>query len=65
MFSNWQDIAALLVVAAAGAYLMWRGWLVLKRRRAGCGACSTCPSGESNGKPLVTIENPRRSKQLS
>jgi hypothetical protein len=56
MLSNWQDIAAISSVAAACAYLFWRGWLVLKRRRAGCGACPTCPSSEPSSKPLVTID---------
>jgi hypothetical protein len=56
MFATWQDFAALVIVVAACAYLLWRGWLVVKRRRAGCGACSTCPSSEANGKPLVKLE---------
>ncbi len=63
MVSNWQDITALFVVVIAAAYLVWRGWLVLRRRRAGCGACSTCPSDESSGKPLVTIELSRHAKR--
>jgi hypothetical protein len=57
VFTNWQDIAAISIVAVACAYLLWRGWLVLKRRRAGCGACSTCPSSESSEKQFVTLDS--------
>ena len=54
MFSGWQDIAAISIVAAARLSLQ-RGWFVLRRRRAGCGACPTCPSSEGDGKPLARL----------
>jgi hypothetical protein len=47
-----QEFVALAVVAAAAAYLAYRGWLVLARKRSGgCGGggCSTCPGGEQKG----------------
>jgi hypothetical protein len=42
---NVQDIVALVLVAAAAAYVAWRAWLALFRRRAaacgsGCGKCA-------------------------
>src|SRR5262249_12835262 len=62
--SNWQsiavtrmqDILAILIAAAAAAFLAYRGWQRLAARRAGCGACSHCPSNSSlKATPLVTI----------
>jgi hypothetical protein len=55
MTFDWQDAIALLAAAAAGSYLIWRGWLTVKRKRAGCGGCSTCPSSEGT-KTIVTID---------
>jgi hypothetical protein len=59
MTLDWQNSIALVLVVLAAAYLGWRGWLVLARRKAGCGACASCPAEQSQtiaGKPLVTLE---------
>lgn len=51
-----QTFVVLTIVAAAACYLARRSWLAIARRK-GCGACGTCPAGESNGSPtLVTLE---------
>jgi hypothetical protein len=55
MTFDWQDAIALPAAAAAGAYLLWRGWLALKRKRAGCGGCNSCPATEGT-KKIVTID---------
>jgi hypothetical protein len=60
MTFDWQDAFALLAATAAGGYLLWRGWLVLRRKRAGCGSCGSCPSSEGT-KTIVTIDLRKRS----
>jgi hypothetical protein len=44
-----QDVLAILIALAAGAFLAYRGWQHFAKRRSGCGACSNCPTD------LVTI----------
>jgi hypothetical protein len=59
MTLDWQNSLALALVIVAAAYLGWRGWLVLARRKGGCGACASCPADQPqtiSGKPLVTLE---------
>jgi hypothetical protein len=72
MTFDWQDLAALGVVAVAVAYLARLGIAAVSRRgdsAGGCGSgCGSCPVGPSstagrahaNGKggPLVTIGPP-------
>ena len=53
----WQDIAAAGLVALACGYLGYRAWLVLWKRRGGCGSCSSCPSGDDQKKPIVSIDS--------
>ncbi|NLY00278.1 MAG: hypothetical protein GXY83_29625 [Rhodopirellula sp.] len=56
---GWQDIAALVCVAAAAAYLV-RG--VLRRRgdkSAGCAGCTGC-QGEPARRDLISIDPPRK-----
>lgn len=55
---GWQDVAAVLTVAAAAGYLLRR---VFRRRSesAGCGGCHGC-AAESAKPPLVSIEPLRR-----
>jgi hypothetical protein len=55
MTLDWQDAIALLAATTAGVYLFWRGWLALKRRRASCGGCGTCPASK-DAKAIVTID---------
>ena len=44
---NWQDLAALVAVAMAAAYLATLAWRRLARRKtAGCGGCSNCAASE-------------------
>jgi hypothetical protein len=58
MTLDWQDVAALTVVAAAAALLGWRAWSTLSaRQRAGCGGgCgSGCSSGGEREPALVEL----------
>jgi hypothetical protein len=45
-----QDILALVLVAVAAAYIGWRAWLaVFRRRAAGCGSgCGKCAADGPN-----------------
>ena len=58
MTFDWQDIAALMIVAAALAYLVRQ---VLRTARAGsptrCSGCASCPPSRP-APPLVTIASP-------
>jgi len=58
MTLGWQDCLVLVVVLGAAAYLVRRCWKTLRRGKAGgCGSgCSACPSGESAGPKVVTLE---------
>ena len=64
MNTDWQDLLALGVVAAAVGYLIWYIARSLRQKTAGCGSgCSSCGfsgSGDSLGKtlPLVTLSPP-------
>ena len=51
-----QDILALVLVAAAAAYVGWRTWLaVFRRRAAGCGSgCGKCAA--DSPKAVMQIE---------
>lgn len=51
-----QDLLAISIALAAAAFLARRFWQSVTKRRAGCGACSNCPSNTS-GQPtgLVSI----------
>ena len=56
---DWQQIAALAIVATAVAYLLRNGF---KKRPAGessCGGCGSCGKGEEP--KITTIELVRRS----
>jgi hypothetical protein len=55
MTFDWQDAITLAAVAAAAGHLFWRGWLVLKRKRAACGGCGSCPAS-ADKKTIVTID---------
>jgi hypothetical protein len=55
MTFDWQNATALLAVAMAAAYLARRAWLAVRRRRAGCGGCQSCPAAAST-QTIVTIE---------
>ncbi len=51
---DWQNLMALFVVAAAGAYLARIAWRSLVRRKAsGCGSCGSCASGAESNQPQV------------
>jgi hypothetical protein len=51
---DWQNLAALLVVAAAGVYLARVAWQSIARRKAaGCASCGSCPSGTSEKQPQL------------
>jgi hypothetical protein len=61
MTFDWQNAIVLLIVAGASGYLARRAWQAIAQRRAGCGACSTCPAGEApadknEGPAVVTLE---------
>jgi hypothetical protein len=58
--SLWQDVAALALVAAATAYVLWH-ILRWRRRKAGgrCGACASC-APRPDRSPLVTLSPPEQ-----
>ncbi|MBI3837139.1 MAG: hypothetical protein HY288_04295 [Planctomycetia bacterium] len=61
MSFDWQNLTALLAVAAAGAYLARVAWLsIAKRKAAGCGSCGSCPSGALANQPQVFGIEPER-----
>ena len=60
---DWQAVAAIVCVAAAGVWLARRAARLFTRpERAGCGggACAKCPSSGTEhaieSRPLVTLE---------
>ncbi len=58
-----QTLTILLAVAASG-YLLRRGWLSLRGKGNGCGACSECPVEPSEEnmpvrKELYTLGKPK------
>jgi hypothetical protein len=52
-----QDLLAILIVAAAVAFLVRRAWLKITRRRgSACGSCAGCGAADSiTSRPLVTL----------
>ncbi|HVC95206.1 MAG TPA: FeoB-associated Cys-rich membrane protein [Pirellulales bacterium] len=53
---DWQDLAALSIVALACGYLLWQGWRLVRRKQppGGCGGgCAKCPSGSPTEAPVV------------
>ena len=63
---NWQDLLVAVPVAAAGAYLARRAWLLVRgASRAGCGsACGGCTAEkESAPSSVVQVKLPGRGDQ--
>jgi hypothetical protein len=58
-----QDVFAILIVAAAAAFLARKAWLHITRRRGGaCGTCGSCGVNDGiKAKPLVTVSIGRNS----
>ena len=59
MNETWQSAIVLIVVVLAAAYLALRSVRIfLRKKAAGCGGCSSCPSGSAKrGTPqLMSIE---------
>jgi hypothetical protein len=52
---DWQNVIVGLIVVAALAYLARSGWQAVARRRAGCGACSTCPAAKADEPAVVSL----------
>ena len=53
---NMQDALAILIALAAVAFLAWRGWHNIVKRRGVCGTCSHCPTNTlGTTVPLVNI----------
>ncbi len=53
-----DTLVALLLVAAACAYLGWRAWRALSGRACGCGARAAkggCPAASSMARDLAAI----------
>lgn len=56
MIFDWQNIAALGIVAAAIAYLLRQSVIAFRARRSvQCGSCTGC-SAASGRVPLVTLQ---------
>ncbi|MCL4192807.1 MAG: hypothetical protein KJZ87_13825 [Thermoguttaceae bacterium] len=67
MIFDWQDIAALGIVAAAIAYLLRQSVIAFRARRSvQCGSCTGC-SAASGRVPLVTLQTgpPRQARDAS
>ncbi len=48
MNETWQSAIVLVVVALAAAYLLLRSVRIFAQKKAaGCGGCSSCPSGSA------------------
>ncbi|HEV3138589.1 MAG TPA: hypothetical protein VGZ26_11810 [Pirellulales bacterium] len=59
MSFEWQNLTALLVVAAAGVYLTRVAWQNIARRKAaGCGSCGSCPTGTEAKQPQLFAIGP-------
>ncbi len=56
MLSNWQDLTAALLVTLAAAYIAYRAWQIVWKKRGGCSSCSSCPTADDQKKPIVTID---------
>jgi hypothetical protein len=55
MTLDWQQIAALSLVALASGYLALRGWrLLFVRVRASCGGCAKCAARPNDDAPVLT-----------
>jgi hypothetical protein len=64
MVIDWQDTAAVLMVAVAAAWLARGAWRRLRRRgAAGCPSCSGCAAerGETATPELLEIQPPEKS----
>lgn len=59
MNTDWQQIVVVVAVAAAAMYLGRRAWVMIARKRgAGCGSCSNCPTETTpEGNQMVGIES--------
>lgn len=67
MIFDWQDFAALGIVAVAIAYLARQLIIATRARRSGqCGSCTGC-SAASGRVPLVTLQTglPRQARDAS
>lgn len=52
----WQDLIAVVIVAAAVGYLGRTLYRMLFGGKASCGGCGSCPSVDSKTPPLVSLE---------
>jgi hypothetical protein len=51
-----QDLLAILIACLAAAFLAYRGWIVVMKRKSGCGACANCPSGSTATQPANLVQ---------
>jgi hypothetical protein len=57
--SDWQTLATLLVLAAAGVFLAWRVVRFVRgSQKGGCGSCASKTA--LPGKPLVPLDLPNQ-----
>jgi hypothetical protein len=50
--NSWQDLIAMVLIAVAAVYVVWRLRQSARRRSAGCGGCADCAS--TPGQPPCT-----------
>jgi adhesin HecA-like repeat protein len=55
MNGDWQNAIVAAVVLGAVAYLARSAWRTLAARKAGCGACSTCPAEKPGAGAIVSL----------
>ena len=56
MLNNWQDLTAAGLVVLAAAYVAYRAWQVIWKKRGGCTTCSSCSTADDQNIPIVTID---------
>ncbi len=59
MSDTLQSVLVLLILAAAGGYVMRRSWQTLKGRTSGgCHGCSSCVTSPPTVVPLASVRIP-------
>jgi hypothetical protein len=54
---DWQNVAALAIVAAAVVYLLWDAFKKRPAESPSCGGCGSCGKSEKANEPtVVTIK---------
>jgi hypothetical protein len=52
---DWQQIAALAIVALAFGWLLW-SQLLRRGKQGGCASCNACGSSPASTRPLISAD---------